>query len=90
MPEPTGRQDRRVQGWVRLTGIGVEFAAAVGAFCALGWWIDHHWKIEQHWGLLSCAILGLVGGMYNLVRQALAAVKPSDQDSKRGPEAPSR
>jgi F0F1-type ATP synthase assembly protein I len=73
-----------------LTGIGVEFAAAVGAFCLLGWWIDHHWKIEKHWGLLICAMLGLIGGMYNLIRQALAAVKPNDQDSKRGPEARNR
>ncbi len=56
-----------------LTSIGVEFAAAVGGFCLLGYWIDHHWQIERRWGLLTCAGLGLVGGLYNMVRQALKA-----------------
>ncbi len=57
--------------WIGLAGLGVNFAGAVGGFCLLGYWIDRHWQIERHWGLLICALLGLVGGMYNMIRQAL-------------------
>jgi len=52
-------------------------AGAVGGFCLLGWWADRHWGIENHLGLLVGGLLGLVGGMYNLVRQALAAARES-------------
>lgn len=77
-----GKDNRR---WIGLAGLGVNFAGAVGGFCLLGYWIDLHWQIEHHWGLLTCALLGLVGGMYNMIRQALRAsnVAPRREDSTR-------
>ncbi|MGB9624223.1 MAG: AtpZ/AtpI family protein [Phycisphaerae bacterium] len=56
-----------------LASMGVEFGAAVCGFCLLGWWIDHHWRIQGHWGVIVCGLLGVVGGLYNFIRQALAA-----------------
>jgi len=56
-----------------LASMGVEFGAAVCGFCLLGWWIDHHWGIQGHWGVVVCGLLGVAGGLYNFIRQALAA-----------------
>ena len=59
--------------------MGLEFAGAVAGFCAIGWWIDYHWQLEKHWGVLVCGLLGIVGGMYNLIRQALTASREAAQ-----------
>lgn len=58
---------------MKYANMGFEFAAAVCGFSLLGYWIDRHWQIEGRWGLIVCAGLGVVGGLYNLIRQALAA-----------------
>ncbi len=55
---------------MRLANIGVELAAAVIGLSLLGYWIDYQLKTGP-WGLLICAILGIVGGLYNLVRKAV-------------------
>ena len=75
-------------GGTRYAGMGLEFAGAVCGFCLLGWWIDHHWQIEDHWGLLICALLGLIGGMYNLIRQALAAGREAAEWDRRRADRP--
>ncbi len=67
--------------WIRLSGVGIEFAAAVAGFAALGYWIDRHWQCSP-WGVLIGAALGLIGGTYNLIRQSQAAFrqpKPPDR-----------
>lgn len=61
-------------GWARLSGIGVELAAAVAGFTLAGYFWDRHFGTNP-WGVLTGAILGLVGGMYNVIRQALAATR---------------
>ena len=74
------RDNRR---WTALAGMGIELAAAVGGLCLLGYWIDYHWKIERQWGLMICAGLGVVGGMYNMIRQALKLSRSeSDRDDR--------
>jgi F0F1-type ATP synthase assembly protein I len=78
-----GDKDR--PSWLRFSGIGIEFAAAVAGFTMVGWWVDRHWNCRP-WGLLSGAVLGLTGGMYNMIRQALGAFKPPGD---RGPRQPS-
>ena len=57
-------------GLMRLAGAGVELAAGVGGACLLGWWIDRHFETSP-WALLICAVLGVVGSLYNLVRQSV-------------------
>jgi len=80
-------EDRDNRRWMSLAGMGVEFAGAVAGFCLLGYWIDHHWQIERHWGLLICAGLGVVGGLYNMIRQALnvsrSSTRRSEPDGRR-------
>jgi len=69
-PESGGR-------WQGLSGIGFELVAAVAGFTLIGYWWDRHFG-SRPWGLLTGAALGLVGGMYNMIRQSLSAFKDVD------------
>ncbi len=54
----------------RLAGMGTELAATLAGACLLGYWIDRRFETGP-WGLLICATLGVVGGLYNMLRRAL-------------------
>jgi F0F1-type ATP synthase assembly protein I len=83
--------DRRFPGWVRHSGVGLELAGATAGLAFVGYWIDHRFG-TQPWGILGGFIIGLAGGLYNLVRESLEAVreaKTEDQianDERGGPE----
>ncbi len=68
------RQSKRMPSWVRHSGIGIELAAAVAGFVLVGVWVDRHYGTAP-WGVVIGAILGLLGGMYNLIRKSLAAIR---------------
>jgi len=70
--------------WIRHSGVGIEFAAAVAGFALVGYWIDRHYQTDP-WGLIIGAMLGLLGGTYNLIRESLAAFKRCDRDGD-GPD----
>jgi F0F1-type ATP synthase assembly protein I len=74
--------------WLRYSGIGFEFVAAVGVFALIGYWVDRRWQIEP-WGLVIGVFLGLIGGMYNLIRESLAAFKPPTGERMEPPAKPS-
>ena len=74
--------ERDRPSWIRLSGIGVEFAAAVGGFAALGYWVDRKWGCAP-WGVLIGAGLGLTGGTYKLIRQSQAAFRPPAKPDRR-------
>jgi F0F1-type ATP synthase assembly protein I len=61
-------------GWVRYSGTGLELAGAVAGFALVGYWIDRHYGTDP-WGIVTGLILGIVGGLYNLVRQSLRAAR---------------
>lgn len=65
--------------WIRHSGIGIEFAAAVGGFAAVGYWIDRTYG-SAPWGVIVGAALGLIGGMYNLVKASLKAFQDQNSD----------
>ena len=67
--------------WIRHSGVGIEFAAAVAGFSFAGYWIDNHYDTGP-WGLLIGLALGLIGGTYNLVRASLAAFDSSKPQKK--------
>ena len=75
--------------WIRHAGLGIEFAAAVAGFALVGYWIDRHYDCGP-WGVLIGAALGLIGGMYNLIRESLAAFRETDRtkDEHRREESP--
>ena len=67
--------------WRRLTGLGFEFFGAVFGFVLLGVWIDRRYDTAPR-GVLICAALGIVGGLYHLVRAALATLDSAEQKNK--------
>ena len=56
----------------RLAGIGFELAAAVAGFVLFGYWVGKYFG-RAELGIVIGAVLGLIGGMYNLIRVTLAA-----------------
>ncbi len=62
-----------------MAGMGFELAGAVTGFSFLGLWIDRHWGTEP-WGLLICAAIGVVGGLYNFVRAARIAAEAINRE----------
>jgi F0F1-type ATP synthase assembly protein I len=66
---------------MRFASAGVELAAAVGGGCLLGYWIDLRFATRP-WGLLICAAIGVVGGLYNLVRQASRDLVRTAEDER--------
>lgn len=67
-------------GTMRLAGLGVELAGAVIGACLLGYWIDRQFDTSP-WGLIICSLIGVVGGLYNLIRQAVHQMfLPPDKD----------
>ena len=61
----------------------MELAAAVGGLAFAGYWVDRHYG-SQPWGLLIGLVLGIVGGLYNLVREALQATREAQQEDTNG------
>ena len=77
--------DRRFPGWIRYSGVGFELAGAVAGLALLGYWIDGRYGTTP-WGILVGVVIGIVGGLYNLVRESLAAAREAkdDDDAQRG------
>ena len=73
--------DRRFPGWVRYYGIGLELAGATAGLALLGYWIDGRFGTAP-WGMLGGVVIGLVGGLYNLVRESLAALREAKTEDQ--------
>jgi F0F1-type ATP synthase assembly protein I len=69
-------------GWKKLAGIGFELAAAVAGFVLLGYFWDRHFG-SSPWWVLTGAVLGLIGGMYNMIRQSLLATRQSSRGTDK-------
>jgi len=62
----------------RYSGIGFELIGAVGALSLFGYWIDRHFGTTP-WGLIIGALIGIIGGLWNLIREALIMSRESTQ-----------
>ena len=76
-------KDRQRSSWMRLAGMGIELGAAVAGLALFGYWIDRHYGTAPK-GLLIGATLGLVGGLYNLIRSSMALIR-ADQEARESP-----
>lgn len=84
-PQPNpGKGGRPVHRWsaLRYAGMGLELAAAIIGLTLVGYWIDRTFDTGRV-GLTIGAVLGIVGGMYNFIRQALEMVRQSDAADKK-------
>jgi F0F1-type ATP synthase assembly protein I len=75
--------DKRFPDWVRHSGVGLELAGAVAGFTLAGYWIDRHYGTNP-WGLVVGVVLGIVGGLYNFVREALQATREAQREDRDG------
>jgi F0F1-type ATP synthase assembly protein I len=77
--------EKRYPDWVRYSGIGLEFAGAVAGFALIGYWVDRHFATGPR-GVIVGSMLGLVGGLYNLVKEALQASRDArlEDEQARG------
>jgi F0F1-type ATP synthase assembly protein I len=84
------REPRDREPWMRIGGVGLELAAAVGGFALIGHLVDRHYG-SQPKGLLIGALLGLIGGFYNLIKASLRASREArelDQERRRDHDEP--
>jgi len=81
--------DKRFPGWVQHAGVGLEFAGAVAGFAVVGYWIDSRYG-SKPWGILIGVVLGLVGGLYNLVKESLRAVQEAKAEDDEAASAKAR
>jgi F0F1-type ATP synthase assembly protein I len=82
MPEELPEEPKSTGDWSKLSSIGFELVGAVGGFTFAGYLWDRHFG-SSPWGILIGAILGLIGGMYNLVRQSLLATRGSSREIEK-------
>ncbi len=76
-----GRKTGERPTWLRFSAMGFEFAAAVAGLTLVGYWIDSHYETTPK-GTVTGAVLGIVGGGYNLIRQSLTAVKEAEEQRR--------
>jgi ATP synthase protein I len=74
--------DRRFPGWVRHSGVGLELAGATAGLALVGYWLDGRFGTRP-WGTLIGVVIGLVGGLYNLVRESLEAAREAKAEDER-------
>lgn len=67
---PKKSQQSTMQQLGPYMGMGLQLAAAMTAFGALGWWLDSRYGTDP-WLLLVGVVLGATGGMISMIRTAL-------------------
>lgn len=72
------------RAWLRLAGLGFELAASTAGGALLGWWIDRQLGSSPK-ALITLAAVGILGGLYNLIRTALAASREAAGPKDEGP-----
>jgi F0F1-type ATP synthase assembly protein I len=63
-------KDQREPGWGQFLGLGLQMAVGVGLGLFIGGWLERKYG-WQPWGTTIGALLGLAGGMYLLIKEAL-------------------
>ncbi|MCY2951074.1 MAG: AtpZ/AtpI family protein [Planctomycetota bacterium] len=67
-----GPEQRQMEQWYRLAGIGMEFVVAVLLFGGIGWWADGRVG-TQPWLMLGGGLLGFGVGLWLMLKAALGS-----------------
>jgi F0F1-type ATP synthase assembly protein I len=71
-PKSSGQED--LSSWFRMTGLGLEFIAAVAVIGGIGWWADKRFGTLP-WLTLVGAALGFAVGLWTVVKAAMKSFK---------------
>ena len=83
--------DQQVRAWAA----SLDVAVGLLGFGFIGWLIDR-WLGHAPWWMLGLGVLGLIGGSYRFIREAMAINRTSSDRSRRSrqtgrrPENPDR
>lgn len=66
----------------RYASMGLELAAGIVGLTLAGYWVDYHFRTGP-WGLIVGAGLGIVGSLYNFIRQALELMRADEAARKK-------
>lgn len=86
-PPPPGDRMWSSSPLTRYAGLGIELGAAIGGGALLGYWIDRKYGTAPV-ALLVGVSIGMVGGMYNLIRQALQMMRADERKRRVGEARP--
>jgi F0F1-type ATP synthase assembly protein I len=67
-----------------MAGLGFEMAAGVGLGLIIGLWLDKKFGWSP-WGTVVCTTLGLIAGMYLLIRDGMRSNR--DPPAKKPPDS---
>jgi F0F1-type ATP synthase assembly protein I len=60
----------------------LELAGATAGLALIGYWIDRRFGTTP-WAILAGVVIGIVGGLYNLVKTSLAAMREAGNDDEK-------
>jgi F0F1-type ATP synthase assembly protein I len=63
-------KNRDQQNWGQYLGMGLQMAVGVGLGLIVGNWLDNRYGWSP-WGVMIGVMLGLGGGMYLLIKEAI-------------------
>jgi len=72
---------RNTNAW-GAASVAFELIGVIGVCILIGWAIDR-WQGWSPWGLLTGAIIGIVGGLYQLVKTAWAENKKQNPPPRK-------
>jgi F0F1-type ATP synthase assembly protein I len=75
-------ENRRFPSWVKYSGAGLELAGATAGLALIGYWIDRRFGTTP-WAILAGVVIGIVGGLYNLVKTSMAAMREAGKDDEK-------
>lgn len=61
---------------LRFATAGLELLGILLVLIGLGYLADKHWGTRP-WGVLTGAVIGIVGGLYRLIRDAMRDLPPT-------------
>ena len=79
--------DRRFPGWIRYSGVGLELAVATAGLALVGSWVDRRFGTSP-WGTIGGVVIGLAGGLFNLVKESLRAAREARSEDELARDAP--
>jgi ATP synthase protein I len=81
-PNPEPKKESGKNAW-SYAGIGIQFAATTGFFAFMGLYLDRRMGWTP-WGTVTLTLIGLIGGLYLLIKDALKDNK--DPPNKGSPK----